>query len=238
MDIYWSPLLAPQIQSDFLLYIEPISLYKLLKNERNLENNHDNYFHCPAFLKSISNTFVVCSSFSFNIGIDYSNNSFFPLDESSVKACEHFSFKATSRLNTNTINFFNNLIYFCENSVNINTTPAFLHRSEFQTKCTYIPGNFDIGQWFRPVEGALEIYNKFETISIKKGDPLYYIQFQTQEVINLKKFYTTDSIHEISKACIRLKDYKTARSLKDYYLAFKSSKIKTRLLKEIRSNLL
>jgi hypothetical protein len=239
IDIYWSPYSSPVAYTeDFLIYDEPKSLYKEILPTKNKDNYWDNFLNCPAFIKSINNTFVIKNHINANLGIDRHKREFVPLDQQSVSAVEFFKFKEDSRTNFNTVNFHMHYIFFSESSVNIRTLPAFLHKTDFQTKCNYVPGSFDISKWFRPIEGATELRHDVDILNARDGDPLYYIEFDSDEPIRFKKFYMTPEIWLISQSCIKYKKFKSNQPLKSLYNIFQESRIRSKLMKEIKNNLI
>jgi hypothetical protein len=236
--VYWAPWGNPDSYSEFFLsYDEPVRLPEDLKIRHNKENTSDNYFRCPAFVDSIKNTFLVNSPTSVNItiGDGYLRNNL-PPDYSYDQRL--FAVKQASCKNAHTIRYYANWIFFTEESLLIHSTPPYMHKTPVNNSGYYVPGSFDISQWFRPLEYAYQMWDNVDTFSVRANDPLMYVNFLTDEKVELKKFYLTKELYDLSMSCVRLKTYRRDRVLSKLYNIFSNSGIKSRILKEIKNNLI
>jgi hypothetical protein len=100
-----------------------------------------------------------------------------------------------------------------------------------------IPGKFNIGQWFRPLNASYFIKNKDVDFVLKKDDPLYYLSFDTEDKIDFKEFYYTDALAEIVNSTVGLKRYRKNIPLMSLYKIFKEQKLDKIVLKEIKKGL-
>jgi hypothetical protein len=105
-----------------------------------------------------------------------------------------------------------------DESLTIQTLPAFLHYSDFISKATIIPGEYDISKWVRPVEIVFETKNKQERIEIKKGDALCYYKFLTSDIVKLTQDETP---WEEIIVCNNIRKNDLFRPLKERYDSFK-----------------
>lgn len=213
----------------FMLFQQPDPLLQLIAKDRNKENKYENYIDCPAFQNSVKNTFVVRNSIDSKIHIN---------DRGVINDCEASNFwlrKANSR-NLGVVNYHLNYIFFSED-LEISTLPAYLHNTDFQTKLTYIPGTYNIGNWFRPVEGAFEMKYNVANLELHNGDPLYYIKFHTDEKIKFVRFEFTPKLYQMSLGCMNYKKLKLHSSLKFLYNLFHKSLANKAILKEIKANI-
>lgn len=236
--VYYAPCVDPALYGDdFMLYKEPDSLYKDLLKDKNYQNNYNNYMDCPGFLKSIQNTFIVRSSWTSTILVNLQNGSFTNSHGEADAISEHFTAKPVSRKNL-LFNVYHNFLFFCEDDLEITTMPAYMHNSEFQRKCTYIPGSFNISRWFRPIEGAFEMQEPFESLIVKTDDPLYYVKFDTSDTVKLVRFNLTPKIWAMSQGCVHHKKYQPMRSLKYLYNLFSTTLMRTLVLSHIKKNII
>ena len=236
--VYYSPSLPPELYGkDFMLYKEPDSLYKDLLQDKNHQNNYNNYMDCPGFLKSLQNTFVVRSSWNTNLTVDLQNGQFLNQQNQVDDIAEHFTPKPNSRSNL-MFNIYHNYLFFCEDDLEMTTMPAFMHNSELQSKCTYIPGSFNISRWFRPVEGAFEMKSPITTLNLKDEDPLYYVKFNTTDTIKLVRFNLTPELWAMSQGCVHHKKYQPMKSLKYLYKLFSSTLMRRAVVGHIKKNLI
>lgn len=236
--VYYSPSLPPDLyNNDYMLYKEPDSLYKDLLKSKNFQNNYNNYMDCAGFLKAIHNIFVIRNSWTTTINIDLSSGNFTNGHGQSTEITEHFTPKPICRINP-MFNMYHNFLFFCEEDLEITTMPAFMHSSELQTKCTYIPGSFNISRWFRPIEGAFEMQYPFSELNLKDNDPLYYVKFNTEEAIKLVKFHLTPELWNMAQGCVHHKKYQPMKPLKYLYKMFSGTYMRKRVLSEIKKNLI
>lgn len=119
--------------------------------------------------------------------------------------------------------------------------PVFME-GEYVQKCDTICGHFDISQWFRPLQPAMRLrdHSGPQTITIKRGDPLYLVRLVTEKKLELKKFRPNDEIREIENQISAVKNstYRFYTSLTNYYKVFKLRKMRQRLIEEIEKNLI
>lgn len=232
--VYWAPWGRSNYSEQFLSYMQPVKVLDDLAAKSNNQNKYDNFFKCPAFINSAKNTYLFTSpadsdiSFTGNQMINHLSENTQPL------TC----LKAESMLNALTVRYNANWIFFCEEPLYIHATPPYLHKSTVSDYGFYVPGTYDISQWFRPLEYAFQLWEGSTRFKTVQDDPLLYIKFLTDEPVKLQKFYMTDEIYNLSMSCVRLKDYRREKNLFKLYEIFKSSRIKSRILKEINSNLL
>jgi hypothetical protein len=235
--VYWSPWIDPKnYAKQFLSYNEPIKVLDDLKKSKNSENKVDNFFNCPAFVNSVKNTYMFTSptdaDVEFHDGKVYTNFKDRYYDPNTTV------FKYPSLDGANTLRYYANYIFFCEEELFIHSTPPYLHNAEVTKHGYYVPGTFDISSWFRPLEYAFQQWPGVNTFKTTQDDPLLYVNFLTDQPIKLQKFYMTEALNEASISCIRLKNYRREKNLFKLYDIFKASNLKTRLLKEIKNNLL
>ena len=97
-------------------------------------------------------------------------------------------------------------------------------------------GQMDLNSWFRPLDVML-FRDKDKPILIKKGEPLYYIKFHTDEEVIFKRFNYIKELNTIVKSCIASRQFTGALSLNKIYDIFNKSKIRNRVLTLIKQNL-
>lgn len=234
--VYWAPWGPLEYYANtFLSYKDPIKVLEDLSANNNTQNKFDNFFKCPAFINSVKNTYLFTSPSNSDVTFSESNRVFNRLAEPAPYVT---GLKAESMTNRFTIKYDANWIFFCEEPLYVHSTPPFMHKSIVTDYGFYVPGTYDISQWFRPLEYAFQLWDKTAEFKTVQDEPLMYINFLTSEPIKLQKFYMTKEIYDISMSCIRLKDYRREKNLFKLYELFKNSKIRTKLLTEIKKNVL
>jgi hypothetical protein len=220
---------AEFVGQHFMLFQQPDPLLQLIAKDRNKNNKYENYIDCPAFQNSVKNTFVVRNAIDSSIQIN---------SNGVTNNCEAANFwlrKANSR-NLGVVNYHLNYIFFSED-LEISTMPAYLHDTDFQTKLTYIPGSYNIGGWFRPVEGAFEMKQDSIDLQLSNGDPMYYIKFHTEDKIKFIRFEFTPKLYQMSMGCMNYKKLKLHSSLKFLYNLFHKTLANKAIMKEIKGNI-
>lgn len=231
--IYWSPFFpSEQYPSVQMMYEKPDSLLSDLTTRRNKAANGDNWFQCHAFLASVKNTFILRLPFSASFGLDYELG-VIPID-TNLENMKFIVLKQPSVTNEITFAIRGNWIFWSEESLPMITTPAFYHPKVFDG--FYVGGSFDIGKWFRPIEGAIQLDNKSKTVAVKRNDPIAYVKFETKEQVELKRFYLTKELEELSWGCIKYKQYEPHKTLPFLYSKLKERGLDKVITKQIKEN--
>jgi hypothetical protein len=232
--VYYASFAPPEfIGSHYMLFQEPDPLLQLIAKDRNKQNRYENYIDCPAFQNTVKNTFVVRNAIDMSLQIN--SNGIHSTDINTPESASFWMRKPSSR-NLPVVNFHLNYIFF-SNDLEITTTPAYLHDSEFQRKLTYIPGSYNIGKWFRPIEGAFELKSAVLDLQFKNNDPMYYIKFHTDEKINFVRFEFTSKLYQMSMGCMNYKKLKLHSSLLFLYNLFHKSLANKVIEREIKANI-
>jgi hypothetical protein len=181
--------ILPLISNDYVPF-------KSLSKEIAISRKGSTYLKCPAHTDFIKNTFVFCAPFDLTIDLEIN------IKTKSIKIyCENISqeiferiidtrflFNIEKETNTCPVIGIDWLSVFTSASlINMQVMPAFMHHNDFTKKTTIIPGEYNIGQWTRPVEVVFEVNSLKEKIVIKKGDAISYVKFLTDNPLKLKK---------------------------------------------------
>jgi hypothetical protein len=233
--IYWSPFFpSEQYPSVQLMYETPDSLINDLMVRRNKKFTGDNWFQCHAFLGSVKNTFVLRIPFNVAFGLD-KELGVFPIDSDS----ENMKFvvmKQPSVVDAYTFAIRGNWIFWSEEPLVMTSMPAHYHKPVVDGY--YIGGSMDIGQWFRPIEGATQLNPDVNTVLFNRNDPIAYVKFETDESVQLKRFYMTTELEERSIGCIKYKRYEPKKSLPFLYAKFNKRGLNKIITREIKKNVM
>jgi hypothetical protein len=227
--IYWA-----FIEDEWLRAKEPEPIYK--KFLKNVEDKNTTIELCPSIREYMKNTFSVKSIYQYDFEIINDKNEV----HSDLYDQKFFNKHVLVRSQKQKLfSFSQQFIFFTEeNSLKMSAGMfPFLEDNEITKRCIPIPGIFDIGRWFRPIDFAFYLkdnYNKFE---IKEDDIFQYIRFYTEEKIIFKQFYVNEKIAKYAAEGANAKDYRInkTRQLQSYYSMFKHKK---NIIKEIKNNLI
>jgi hypothetical protein len=112
----------------------------------------------------------------------------------------------------------------------------YMERNNITKNCIPIPGSYDIGKWFRPVEFAFFMPKDVDTFKVEQGEIFQYVQFHTDEKINLIPFRPSEEVLRLIKETLRTRNNKKFAMHLDYF--YKTFKVKKQVLTEIKENIL
>ena len=168
---------------------------------------------CPAITGYFKNTWLIISPV--DITFQYKDN---------ILRTNSPYIKSRTQLNTNMLTIPLNYLFVCDESVLIESLPAFMHRTPAQTDLALIPGTFDIGQWTRTVDYTAQILTD-DIVSIRAGDPLWYIRFVTDKCVELNEITDASKQDDLTKLVIKSTNYKVTNpgnSLQSLYQVAKT----------------
>jgi hypothetical protein len=100
-------------------------------------------------------------------------------------------------------------------------------------------GEFDIGQWFRPINWELQMWEKEGILSFEEGEPAFYLEFKTDKKLVFKKVKLTEEIRNVSAECgTSPKYFGKFLPLEKRYKRFREAGMRERLLSELRANVI
>lgn len=238
--VYWSPwYINSQVYNEhYLTHYGLDNVYTDLVVHKDKSNTRDNFFNCYAFKDAMKNMYCLRNPYS--VDLRYENGEC--ISNIPPKAIYDLAMtsqvKAPSMEDALTINYGVNWIFFADKPLKIQTLHPWMHGTEASKTSFYVPGSYDISKWFRPVETACQLFPGENTFKSDEGEPLIYVNFLTDEKIEFKKFYLTQEIIDLSMSCIKLKYFKSFKALNYLYKVFVQSKLKNKILAEIKKNVI
>ena len=234
MIVYWS--IYPDPKLPLINYEEPEELATLVNNfDYTTENIRRNFKYCPAVKDMIKNVYRLKFPFDYNI-------TFTDTDiVSSVYDQEFFNKMVLIRsVEKKHLSFNLTYLFVCEESLEIESSSCYFSDNEFVNKTMLVPGKFNIGKWIRPLDCAFFMKNGFDSLNVKRGDDYSYVKFNTNEKVELKKFYCTDTLLNLVSSNLKSRDYKSKliEKLSFYYRMYEKAKIHSLVIKEIKNNLM
>lgn len=241
--IYWTP--QPFVlskESWNLLYQKPTNVYSELIN---MSFSKSPIRLCPATKDNLTKTFSVYSSIEDSV--DLSNINLEELDKSTpIKQNLNIPSIIAWQKDRNSsfpgyLNFAYNLswLFFSEEPVIARFTAPYFPSSSPAEGAYLAPGQFDIGQWFRPFNLDYHIPYSTKSFNINTTDPLFFVEIFTDKKVVFKRFIKNDVIDniatEISVAPTR---YAAFQKLSQRYDMFNKSQIREMLLKEIKKEVI
>jgi hypothetical protein len=233
VDVYWAC-----TEKEGLRATEPTSILKKYYSTHKTDNNSE-YLRqnsCPAFNSAMKNMYGLHSIYDYSfklmdkktVGSPMYDDDFFN-DHVIVRSLEEKFFS-----------FIQSYIFFSEEPLLMRSyIYPFLENNEVAKRTYSIPGEFDIGQWFRELEFNFYLKDEYDEFVIKDNEIYTYIQFMTNEKINLKRFYISDKMRSYIYDLQQTRFNKVQNSsLSFFYNFFNNSGIKKLLLEEIKNNII
>ena len=100
-----------------------------------------------------------------------------------------------------------------------------------------VPGKLNISRWFRPVMCEFNLWNKGRELVLKEGEPLAYINFQTNESVELVRFSMTDRLKAYALGGADAPKWEPFVPLAKRYKRFMQTRTNRLVLNEIQKNL-
>lgn len=236
--VYYSPIVGAGKEyfsaSLFSDTLKPL-LHDLKQNKHRDIDSSLSFFSCRGFLGFMKNLYVQYNPFDIDVTVNdlrqVINNGNQDLSHLFISRDEQVS--KEHNLNYDVAYFF-----FCEESLEIEVFSPFLQHSEFVKNAYIVPGTFNIGKWFRPVNPAIQLMSHHSRRVVSpKGDPMMYIRFKTDRPVILKKFYITPELLDISASAVGYKMYEKNKTFEYLYNKFTSSGLKNKVISIIKNNL-
>ena len=221
--------------NDFL-YPLPKQLFSDLIKIKSKKKNLTPFFQCPAMSGNMKSTYFFESPFDMTYHYDFKDvhkgQSFFQGVRILSDRDDTLSIGPMIRLE---LQFF----LFAEEPLETMFTPPYFHKPKHQNYGAVLPGVFDIGQWFRPYVTEFQMWNETGELVLEKGEPLFYMGFNTNKKIIFKRFEMTDKLHKSSKNIVATSSmFPTGTSLFERYKDFRNVGLREKILKEIKENVI
>lgn len=238
--VYWAP--AYVVQDDWrsahggLVYPDPKNLHSVLMKEKNKDRGPISFLSCPAATTTFANTAVFFNSMDCSYKYDLSGNvePFITPNEASYLNC---AVKRNPTLvNKPTIEFQLYYVFFSETPLTMRITPPMFHQPKYTKYATAVPGQFDIGRWFRPFVFEVQMWEPKGELVFESQEPLFYASFDTTNTVKLQKFSYTPELSKQAGSCVNF--YKNEMSLDKRYELFDQSSLREQILRDIKNNLI
>ena len=241
--VYWSPWWNIEKKNSFdIYYHEPENVYTNLLDKYEQPRITKNFMHCPAFRDAVKNSYVIFSQTDIDLSIQTNENNeiqnfgFTHPEKIAIggKLSHMPSLKNQFLIETDMA-----VTFFSEQSLDISITSPFFHETPYLSSAAVVPGKFNIGKWFRPINFEFNLWENVKRLKIDSGEPILYFNFYTDSKIVFKRFQFNERLFYLSSQLVRYRQNPDKpMSLMTRYKKFEQSMIKNVILKEIKNNLL
>ena len=99
-------------------------------------------------------------------------------------------------------------------------------------------GEFDIGQWYRPMNLDYHLPYGSSSFSVKSGQPLAFLEFKTEKSVKLHRYKYTPSLRRLAEEFATSVHRHGRTPLTKRYNIAKRAKVSELVLSEIKNNLI
>jgi len=236
--IYWSQNTIGKGIRDNSFYPKPKSLFDDMRDNRVERESTASYFTCPAMSNKLKNTFLFKSTMDCQYQYDFSDEN----KTTSRPSGNGYQFKndRTQMLSYGPTFLFDMQYHlFAEEPVEAFFTSPYFHEPKYTQYGSAIPGEFNIGRWFRPYVFEIQMWKNKGEIKFEVDEPLFYIEFKTNKKVILKRFKLNEKLHQYSMQCVdSTLLFGRGQSLLSRYARFKDTDLDKDVLFQIKNNLI
>ena len=252
--VYWAPWIDRETgQRDNKstvsewLYKEPSSVWQELLEikDQNIISSKvtTTYLQCPATREALSSVFVVrCPCYSSAEVLIREDNQIEKVEQAwtGVSQCEITMSHAPTLYNQLLVIVNYPFIFFSEESLFMRSTSPWFHSAPHTSLGGIVPGLYDIGRWFRPLNFEYNLWYKNNRFELGEGEPMAYLEFSTSKPVVFKRFELTQTLINLATDSIhtRTKQTRGLNGLWNRYKMFDESYAKKIITKEIKAHLL
>ena len=210
-----------------IINIELEPLLTELNNKYRVYEGIKNVLKCYALQDHVKNTFIYRSPVSMKVTYTGDDRKYI-ISGVNVDNQEEFNLFI---YNPDPENVYQLLIGFGlniiskEDSLPMSIHPANYHKTDV-SRFPIVTGSYDCLSIFNPEEKDFEI---------KRGDPLFYVKFHTEDKVQLKRFNMNEEIFSHVASTVQVKKYLTGTKLNKLYKLYKESKLKPLLIRAVES---
>lgn len=239
INVYWS------IESNIIeetdwsfLYPKPKTLFSKLIEQRNNPKDIKSYFFCPAVTQKFKKTLVFDNNINCSYEFGKINEDFYIKPTSSEFINVQYSRKPTIK-NGPTFAFSLSYLFFADDLLDVSFTAPYFNKPNYFNNGTIMPGEFNIGTWFRPYNFEIQMWENNGNFYLINEEPLFYAEFKTDRPILLHRFNQSKKISQYQSANINSNLlFGSFQSLSEKYEKFKKVGFKEKILTEINKNLI
>jgi hypothetical protein len=230
INVYWAC-----IENEWLRATAPETVSSLFYKERKYDTNYPdiNMHHCPSFNGHMHNLFALRSIYTYRFGLRDGKLGTDDFDQAFFD--RHVNIKSIDK---KLFSFNQSFVFFTDHpSLPVTMSlPPYLEDNNITDRCIVLPGELDIGKWYRNTDLAFYLKQNINEFQIEEGEIYGYIKFHTDQKINFIQYRQTEKLNTLLLDTIRSKNNKKkVFSMEKFYSLFNTKKI---ILKEIKENIL
>ena len=222
------------------MYQKPETLFSLMyKDKVKTESGILTYFSCPAMSEKMKKILVFKNTIPGSVAYDFRDGKKDLVGLTKEHVSVFIQDFRTPTINTGpTLTFGMSYNIFSDETLSVYFTPPFFQKPGYTQDATILPGEFDIGNWFRPYNFEVQTWSDHGTLTLEENEPIFYAEFKTDKKIKLQRFVMTENIQKLGTANIdSWKLFGLGQSLSQRYNRFRHHGMREKVLTEIKKNL-
>jgi len=238
--VYWAVITEKDYGMDRqIMFIEPVSLRKMLFNNRNKNNkSRQNFFKCPAVVDIINNVFVWKSPKKTSVQIDVVDGKVEPNRRYEQGDYLDWYTEHPPTIEKNLlVSLDYHIIFFAEEDIEVLFSAPYFTNAPHLKDGALVPGKVNVGSWFRPMNAEFNLWDGNTSISFEENEDIAYFTFLTDKKVSLQEFKMTPELNRIAMSMVSSIMWMPHKPLKDRYDAFRRRKLRGVILNKIKQNL-
>ena len=234
LTVYWADM--PDDEANWsMLYEEPMSLIREMVSNKNKNSSDNNFLRCPAVTDLTKNLFVIKSPLATSASFIVEDG----MVSKNMQGSRKWVINRPPNIKENLLtSYLHPMVLFAEEDVEVMLTDPYFSQADHKAWGAVIPGIYNCGSWFRPIQMEFNVWPGITQVSLKEGEPMAYIKFFTEKNIVFKRFTMTEELVSLAKSCSSAGWWEPKVPLAKRYARFKQSKRDKFVLEIIKKNLI
>ena len=257
--VYWAPVhfnIAAPPKDWNMYYYDPKNLLSSLNNNRRkvsknsivpklkvndvfstkslMDPQMSNFFSCPAFTNFAKNVYALENPITTSLVIDENKTIKYKSEDYIKSWIAHPESVKGQTLFVYDLQW----VFFTEeDDLMMKLTSPYFSNSEHMRYGSVVPGQFNIGKWFRNIGLEYNLWNNVNEFTVKKGEDLAYVEFLTDKKVELVRFKLNLDLKTYLESTSSSSGWEKKIPLAERYARFKRTRMKELIMKEIKNNI-
>jgi hypothetical protein len=221
------------------LYPRPKNMFSNLLQDKSEVANKESFFACPAFSDLTKKTLQYLSPMNASYVYDFTSKDHKYFRPTSPQFVNANIIRPPALAFGNTVQFELMYMMFADEPLDVLFTSPHFSKPGYTRFGTAIPGQYDVGKWFRPYAFEVQLWSDQGEFHLRKDEPLFYAHLQTDRDVVFKYFNMSDRLSKMAQACVATTNmFGRGQTLLSRYERFKSIGMRSRILAEINKNII
>jgi hypothetical protein len=234
--VYWGPCydVGPDNVIDWnMFYADPTELLPDLKKMKDKTAGNQSILYCPAFTENYKNTFVFSSVVDSRFSYNHRENLWEIPNKYQIHPAT--TMRTSYMENRKPLVLSMIWLFVSEEPLEMEIISPYLHQTESSKYGVIATGRFDIGRWYRPIHADYLLWSGLDNFAIKEGDPFFYVRFNTDKKVVLKRYINTPEIYKQTVSNVETKFlFGKTPPLAKLYNYFSKTRTRDIMLKKIK----